>query len=324
MANLEISAESCFPMDFGEPGFTSFEGNEDWFKFFAKYPQVDPILRTAADAAWFIGKIHSHHKMSAFHSGTDTADLDENTPKLPFFLSLVVNYSCIPFAEIGVQAESHEKQVTNSLWKLKNWKGGKKENNIKKETIPATFIIPCDVAFVQDKWFVDQINAIKDKPAPVVTPSYNQGVMGFKQHQHHTNEINKYQKPADSGIETLDKEVYKDVRKSVYQKVLSEIYDLLCLGHSSSNRVAAYTTLTAVDAEVNAKERGTYKKAFKAYFCNTWFDYNFGMGASQAEEIEVIKAIRFWINYHKEKWIYLLLTEALNELEKEHSIIRKI
>lgn len=310
-------------MDFGEPGFTSFEGNEDWFKFFAKYPQVDPVLRTATDTAWFIGKIHSHHSMRAFHSTTDTADLDENTPKLPFFLSLVVNYSCMPFAEIGVQAESQEKQVTNNLWKLKNWKGGKKENNIKKEIIPATFIIPCDVAFVQDKWFVDQINAIKDKPVvlPAIVNSYKQSNIGFQQQ---TPGVNTYKKPYNYSAQTLDDDEYRMVRKSIYQKVLAELHDLICLGEHISSKTSAYTALNIVDVEVTMVTRQKYKNAFKAYFCDHWFDYNFSIGMTPAEEEEVIQAIRYWLSFHKDKWLQKVLIEVLDELKKECKLIRAV
>lgn len=55
LQNLEIIAHAVYPMDFGDATFTSFEGNDDWLKAFAQYPQVDPMNPTPG---WYVGKIH--------------------------------------------------------------------------------------------------------------------------------------------------------------------------------------------------------------------------------------------------------------------------
>lgn len=55
LTDVEIRAEGLFPMDFGDASFTSFEGDENWLKAFAQYPQIDPMNPTPG---WYAGKIH--------------------------------------------------------------------------------------------------------------------------------------------------------------------------------------------------------------------------------------------------------------------------
>lgn len=55
--DIELRAENVFLMDFGDAAFTSFEGSEDYIKFFEQFPQIDPTRDDKANG-YYIGKLH--------------------------------------------------------------------------------------------------------------------------------------------------------------------------------------------------------------------------------------------------------------------------
>ena len=297
IANLIIKCHDVFPMDFGDATFTSFEGNNDWVKFFEQFPAVSPLNPSRNDK-WFLAKLHSHHNMGAFHSPTDTTDLYENAPKLPFFLSLVVNYACRPFAEIAVQAISQEYVVTKSNWKLKNWKLGKRDNKVEKKHVASTFVIPCDVTYEEASWFVTQLNSIKNSVKEVATTQY----MSSDTYKPQNNKLKST--PA-------------------YIKGLNNFTSLFTLGLEENKDLIPYQALTQIDQQVSVSGAEDYKKAFKQYFCTEWFDYVFGL-TSTTTELEAIAAIEAFVTFHKEKWICKLILKTLDELKEEYKQLREV
>jgi hypothetical protein len=329
LENLEIRCEACFPMNFGDATFTSFEGSEAWLDFFKQFPQVNPLTK---DPDWFIGKIHSHHSMQAYHSPTDTTDLYENAPKLPLFLSLVVNYSCQPFAEIAISAEAEEKQVSRTKWSLKNWpKMG--DSTIKKEVkkIPTTFVIPCSVVYEEEAWFIDQLTVVsKAKEAEnkkkYQAPTHNPYGRGYENADAY-NSYNSYASrfPAPGGLSTesdWNKSKTDDAPLSPHnhQKMLQNISELITLDYGST--LSPYNALSQVSKALEVKDRHDYVKALKYYFMDSWYETVFFN--TNATEKQVINGMLLFLQNHSSAYAYGPIKEALNELKDELKILRQV
>jgi len=321
LENLEIRCEACFPMDFGDATFTSFEGGEGWLDFFNQFPQVNPLTK---EPDWFIGKIHSHHQMNAFHSGTDTTDLYENAPKLPIFLSLVVNYACLPFAEIAIVAEAEEKQVMRTKWNLKSWPVVG-DSSIKKETkkIPSTLIIPCTVVYEEEAWFIDQIAKVGKRKEEERKKKYTPTIQNQYGHGYDARDYSVGRFPAAGGLSVNsdwnNKREESDLKPHNYQKMLQNVSELFTLDQGST--LSPYNALSQVSKALEVKDRDNYIKALKYYFTDSWFDTVFYNTA--ATEVQVVNAILLFLQNHQSTYAYGPIKQALNEL-KDELILRKI
>lgn len=301
---VEISAEHVFPMDFGDAAYTEFAGSEDWIKYFELYPQVDP-LRDDKNNGYYTGKLHSHHNMKAFHSGTDTQDIVENAPKLPMFLSLVCNYSCNPFAEIGIayQIETETKIKEKKSMKLWKWFGADQDEVTEKEEKVirnGTIIIPCDVFYETDQSLLDQIKAIKNKVAESTIP-FKPSNVGFQYQKESTN-------------------YYKDWKsvKVSYTDIFKDLPDLILLGNST-DKMFALEALNLATKNVTHTNMSDYTKAFKEYFTNYWFPIVF-RGTNTKEE-DVLDTIIQWSMQHSKIWVARQIKASCDELKKESSVL---
>lgn len=292
---MMLSAEAMFPMDFGSETFTSFEGDERWIKCFERFPKVDPVAPTPG---WYVGKIHSHHSMQVFHSPTDIADLQENTSKLPMFLSLIVNYNCYADCKLAIPVEKEETVITKTVYSLKGLLKKKKENSIKKQKTSTIYTIDCDVIVDQEDWFVNQVQELSDK-------SKQLNKAGFDYNPKLSPKLYDNQAP---------KKLKKNIHTStVYALTIQNLSELLSLG--VDKREAAYTTLRKVDREVHTHEKVKYKNAIKMYFTKVWFDSVF---PATVTVDDVIESTESFLSFHKDLWITKILKEALNELKEEH------
>lgn len=315
LEEMEVTAEAVFPMDFGDATFTSFDGSAKFIDVFDQFPQVDPIKREA-NSQWFIGKIHSHHSMNSFHSGTDTTDLYENAPKLPFFLSLVVNYDCQPFAEIAIIGETEEKVMSKTKWKLRDFTHSGKEQKIEIKKTPTCLVTPCDVVYRQDSWFVKEVQEIKKKPASfptAVTPGYyggyqpkkEQGTLGFKQNV----------SPSGSSVGGVEGAVYPP--NKVYNCIMDNLTNLVTLGEGKN--MGPYWAVQEVSGIVTAAVKPDYIKAFKYYF-QDWYEDNFY--DESATKLCVLDAVNKFLSYHPNDWMFIVIKEAVDELKGEYQVIR--
>jgi len=82
-ASFKIKLETILPLDMGTSAFTEYELDERFINF------LEEDFDTRAQ--WKVGHIHSHNVMGVFFSGTDLAELNDNTPSHNFYLSLIVN-----------------------------------------------------------------------------------------------------------------------------------------------------------------------------------------------------------------------------------------
>jgi proteasome lid subunit RPN8/RPN11 len=312
---LEITCEEAFLMDLGDATFTSFEANTDWLKFFEMFPQVDPTNERKPDNKWYIGKIHSHHSMSAFHSGTDTQDLVENAPKLPFFLSLVVNYACNPFAEIAVAGEIESKSVTRNKWSLTNFLVG--DNKVEKKTDkkPITYIIPCDVLYLTDQWLLDQVEAIKERNKPKSTvyrpPMYS-----------------SYDSTKDSKDDTTKEKSngkLKEIPKG-YRLMIDNLADLLTLGcgETYQNDQPAAMVYDHIDWLLNGTNKNEYLSAFKHYFIHFWYKDVFGVTNITLPESLICIRHFTGLDTQKNRWLTSDLNRTTYEIEEEVKLLRSV
>ena len=68
-------------------------------KFMAKH--------NAPEKNWKVGHIHSHHSMSVFFSGTDEAELRENSANHNFYLSIIVNNKHEIIGKVGIKSSNN-------------------------------------------------------------------------------------------------------------------------------------------------------------------------------------------------------------------------
>ena len=104
--NLTITCQDVYPMDLGNATFTQFKMSEDVAGYLA-----DNLNLFGCD----MGLIHSHHDMSTFFSGTDTATLQSEGNDTNCFVSLIVNnagtYSAAVTRKKVLNVESTVKHV---------------------------------------------------------------------------------------------------------------------------------------------------------------------------------------------------------------------
>ena len=82
--DLKITCVDIFPMDIGSGGFTDFDDTPDIAAYRCEHLEL-------LDEGIYEGLIHSHNRMKAFFSGTDTNTLLEEGTDRNHFVSLIVN-----------------------------------------------------------------------------------------------------------------------------------------------------------------------------------------------------------------------------------------
>lgn len=140
-ANMKLKVVDFVLLDIGTAGYTEFKLGVNLFDVFDEKPHL---------MGKQYGLMHSHHKMKAFFSGTDSENLHESAAMFNFYLSLIVNIEGDFVAKVSVQGrrESHGINYT------KNNKG---------QMTKVEFSTSCDCVFVYDcdiKWESSQIHKV--------------------------------------------------------------------------------------------------------------------------------------------------------------------
>lgn len=116
--------------------------------------------------------------MDTFFSGTDTDELHSNAENYNMYLSLIVNFSCMPTAKIAVKGKRIIKNVVSEdKFSYTNHEGDKAalsftNNSINKE-YECIAIINCNVNYEVDEAIEKQYNLIKEKKAVRHYPATN-------------------------------------------------------------------------------------------------------------------------------------------------------
>ena len=342
LEHIQITADSLYPMDFGEAGFTSFEGGNDWIKAFTQFPVIDPIEPVAG---WYVGKIHSHHTMGSFHSGTDKGDLYETAPHLPMYLSLVVNYAMELDCELAIAMEREEDIMTKTRVRLKGM--AEFEEKVEEKKMMAgenrhTFVMKCQPVYLQEGWMIEQTRYLASKPKASTTYGYGGTsygkTSGRQENERYDDWHDRVYGPSkDQGKKEEDKEgkvlqegtALKHVPKpgsvefTVWNKMLEEINDLTSLGTLDYFIVPAQA-LRKLSDDLPLYNQKDYQKAFKLYYSKVWFDrvYKKVDGASN---VNVLAALEQFFEAHHNTWIAgQCIKPIINELKTEHDIIRAL
>lgn len=340
--NILITADSLYPMDFGEAAFTSFQGGVDWVKAFGQFPQIDPIEPVPG---WYVGKIHSHHGMGSFHSGTDKGDLYETAPHLPMYLSLVVNYAMELDCELAIAMEREEDILTKTRIKLKGMTEFKEEVEEKKVNSTEnrhTFVMKCQPVYLQEGWIIEQTRYLANKPK--ATPSYGGTSYGkpygSKREEDEKDWDEYYERvygPSKGGEKkqkedkilqqegTALKHVPKpgSIEFAIWNKMLETVLDLATLGTMDYFMVPAQG-LRKLSDDLSVADSQDYKKAFKLYYSKMWLKQVYSK-VDGASNINVLAALENFFDAHKSIWVVReCIIPTINELKTEHDIIRAL
>lgn len=82
--DFELEAKHIFLMDIGTGGATDYETDGDIVDLYDKIPEAMEQK---------LGHVHTHHSGSAYFSGVDTGELQDNVDKYNYYLSFVVNFN---------------------------------------------------------------------------------------------------------------------------------------------------------------------------------------------------------------------------------------
>lgn len=186
-SSLEIFCEHLVPMDSGTAGYTEFTYDPNYFEY---------IMKNNLDEGWRQGKIHSHHNMAVFHSGTDNDDLQEHCRTHPWYLSIIVNNRFEWDTKISVFCKEviEETPVTKKI--MLSYNNDSSELISKKpikERLPAKTTereyalvynchIICEEEALPSQDFIDRFNYIKSNKNVPVNKYYQQpvAIKGFQ------------------------------------------------------------------------------------------------------------------------------------------------
>lgn len=95
--NMVLIPEDILPLDRGSQAYTEYELDK----------RVDEYIGEDMETRiqWHIGHIHSHNTMAVFFSGTDMAELFENSEAHNIYFSLIVNNKLNYTAKVGMRAK---------------------------------------------------------------------------------------------------------------------------------------------------------------------------------------------------------------------------
>jgi len=150
--SFELTAKHIFLMDIGTAGATDYETDGDIVDIFDQIPEAMEMK---------LGHVHTHHSGSAYFSGTDEGELQDNVDKHNYYLSLVVNFNGNYAAKVVFLSDMH----TTSKMNYKD-DGGEikhfKQSKIEKHMV----VIDMRIFFGEiGGFFSDRLEAIQEKIA---------------------------------------------------------------------------------------------------------------------------------------------------------------
>ena len=182
--NWEILVEDLILMDIGSSAYTEYDMEPDDLYATDKW-------MSALEDGKKLGHLHTHHNMTCYFSGVDTAELHDNAPSHNYYLSLIVNYAstdkwCAKVAVCGTEEATYK---VNSITKWKGASGDlqKKDKEEFTEKRDLLFLMTCkiekaekeeDISELTDRISeITEINRFKNTKG---TPLYLTGSSGIK------------------------------------------------------------------------------------------------------------------------------------------------
>ena len=174
--DFELEAKHIFLMDIGTAGATDYETDGDIVDL---YDQIPEALEQK------LGHIHTHHSGSAYFSGVDTGELQDNVDKYNYYLSFVVNFNGNYAAKVAFLSDMHttsKMNFINDAGVLKHFKQSKVEKHM--------VIIDMRIMYAElGGFFSDRLEAIvkKNDAKPKSGFQYGAGYGGYQQPGPHNN-----------------------------------------------------------------------------------------------------------------------------------------
>lgn len=225
IANFKVVAKEVFLKDIGTVAFTSFNFGSD---------EVKRMMANEELMDYTIGKIHSHHSMNTFHSGTDWEDLWQNTETTNFYLSFITNNRFDLEVKIGWRVKQKVKTTTDYYMIGANGEQTPMQMEEVKEDfmfIVANGDITVESDNTPEQWFIDRLAEVKKSVAkqkeeaskaaavskpkgfPSVTPATKQDYKWSKA------EIKKVKEPSEATNNFLAKFISMGSQSSVQNAV---------------------------------------------------------------------------------------------------------
>ena len=181
--DFELEAKHIFLMDIGTAGATDYETDGDIVDL---YDQIPEALEQK------LGHIHTHHSGSAYFSGVDTGELQDNVDKYNYYLSFVVNFNGNYAAKVAFLSDMHttsKMNFINDAGVLKHFKQSKVEKHM--------VIIDMRILYAElGGFFSDRLEAIVKKNDAKPKAGYQYGAGYGGHHNSHFHNQNMDQLPA--------------------------------------------------------------------------------------------------------------------------------
>lgn len=159
-ANMIITPIDIYLMDIGSKAYTEYDTDKSIVDFIVKNNYLE----------YNIGKYHSHNSMNVFHSDTDMKDLEENSDKYNYYVSMICNNAMDMEMKISFYATIETEEIP---YTAVNEQGEKYQLNLKETLqykqlfIVDTIIEKAEVQFAEDDTFTKRFYEILEKSQKV-------------------------------------------------------------------------------------------------------------------------------------------------------------
>lgn len=233
---LVVKAQDFYLMDVGSHSYTEYDLGPEVMNMYDKFPQADPFECENGVLPWKTGHIHTHHAMETSFSVTDNKELENNSPKHNYYLSLIVNFQGSYNAVIAIAMEVENKNT----YKYKGSNGkpiGFTSTKMEKEVV----IIECDIEYAEigiEKELEGRILFLKTQKeekrkeelknfASERFKKKNRGIAPKSKNSDHISDHQKYLRFNDELDETRIKKyiasvimIQKNTSKAIYQALM--------------------------------------------------------------------------------------------------------
>lgn len=94
--DMVVKADRLMLKDLGTAAYTEYSFDEDIIDFYDEFPHTEEMK---------IGHIHTHHSMDNYFSATDKSELNDNSRRHNYYISLIVSYNCKYSAKMAIYSK---------------------------------------------------------------------------------------------------------------------------------------------------------------------------------------------------------------------------
>lgn len=198
--DFELEAKHIFLMDIGSGGATDYETDGDIVDL---YDQIPEAMEQK------LGHVHTHHSGSAYFSGVDTGELQDNVDKYNYYLSFVANFSGNYAAKVAFLSDMHttsKMNFINDAGVTKHFKQTKVEKHM--------VIIDMKIAYAElGGFFSDRLDEVVKKNDAKPKAGYQYGEYGGHHDSYFQNRNNELPRLPYNGKPIPDKMTSWEIEK---------------------------------------------------------------------------------------------------------------